>query len=485
MSDNGDLRVGVGEQGAVDLKLSMASRHGLIAGATGSGKTVTLQVLAELFSLSGVPVIAPDVKGDLSGIAYPAQLNTRLTERAKLCQVSDYKPHGNPVSFWRLVQGGGHPLRTTVSEMGPMLLSSMLELNDTQESILTLLFSLADQEGLLLLDYKDLEALITWAIANRKSLEAELGSLSPASLLAIKRKVLLFAERGGRHLFGEPALEIFDLIRTTADGRGFINVIEASECLSNPHNYRAFLLWLLAELFEVLPEVGEQEKPRLVFFFDEAHLLFEGRNSALVEKIETVVRLIRSKGVGVYFVTQRPHDIPDSVASQLGNRVQHALRAFTPRERRALKVVADSLPSEPGQELGNVISDLATREAVVSFLDEGGSPVVAQRVTIRPPSSRIGPLSVGELQTTLEQSPLFGKYDRLVDRESAFELLKSRRNASKASTEKGEQREEGSSQGSLTPVVTKMFQSAAKHFWRGFSYRLGSQLMRGLLGSLK
>jgi DNA helicase HerA-like ATPase len=493
MPDSSDLIIGAGPAGPVTFNLGMANRHGIIAGATGSGKTVTLQVLAELFSRAGVPVVAPDIKGDLSGVAMKTNGSDALQERAGKCGLESFIPASVPSVLWRLVRGKGHPLRTTVSEMGPLLLSSILGLNDTQEAVLTVLFRYADQEGLLLLDFKDLEALITWAQEESgPELERELGKMSAATLTSIKRQILVFEEQGGAEILGEPALEIHDLLRTTVDGRGYVNVIHAEESLHNPKSYTTFLLWLLSELFETLPEVGDVERPRLVFFFDEAHLLFEDKNSALVEKLEAIVRLIRSKGVGVYFVTQRPNDIPDSIASQLGNRIQHALRAFTPQERKALQSVAASLPCARGEDLSEEISALATGHALVSLLGADGAPQKAVSVMIRPPFSRIGALTDAERDAVMALSPVVGKYDKVLDRESAFEQLTKRSEERKIAIAKDdngkEKKGKPASKGrddSLAKFTQSTLEGVAKHFIRGISYRLGNQLIRGIMGSLQ
>jgi hypothetical protein len=488
MTDSSHLIIGAGPEGPVTFDLSMANRHGIIAGATGSGKTVTLQILAELFSRSGVPVVAPDIKGDLSGIAMKANESDALKERAGKCGLESYIPAPVPTILWKLVRGKGHPLRTTVSEMGPLLLSSILGLNDTQEAVLTMLFRYADQEGLLLLDFKDLEALITWAQEESgPELEKEFGKMSTATLTSIKRQILVFEEQGGAEILGDPALEIHDLMRTTVEGRGYVNIIHAEESLYNPRSYTTFLLWLLSELFETLPEVGDLEKPRLVFFFDEAHLLFEDKNSPLVEKLETIVRLIRSKGVGVYFVTQRPNDIPDSIASQLGNRIQHALRAFTPQERKSLQSVAASLPCAKGEDLSEKISTLSTGHALISLLGKDGAPQNAVSIMIRPPFSRIGALTDAERDSMAALSPVVGKYENVLDRESAFEQLAKRSEDGKKDTvkeEAGKPARKGKD-GSLGTFAQSTLEGVAKHFIRGISYRLGNQLIRGIMGSLQ
>jgi uncharacterized protein len=497
MNQPSHLTVGATENNTshVLFDLRMANRHGLIAGATGSGKTVTLQVLAELFSLSGVPVVAPDIKGDLSGIALPSTGDERVLVRAAAVGIDTFTPTASPTILWKLVRGKGHPLRTTVSEFGPILLSSILGLNETQEAVLMMLFRCADQQGLLLLDFKDLDAVIKWAMESSKELEKEFGKMQPATLSTIQRKILAFEEQGGADILGEPALQLMDLMRTTVEGRGYISIIHAEESLHNPKSYTSFLLWLLSELFETLPEVGDIEKPRLVFFFDEAHLLFDDANKVLIDKLETIIRLIRSKGVGVYFVTQRPHDIPDAIASQLANRFQHALRAFTPQERKALKSAADSLPSNKGEDLEKVIPTLATGEALVSLLDPHGTPQITQRIKIRPPFSQIGPLTDDQREKIMQLSPVAQKYDQLLDRESAFEELLARRKIEESSelhpdeevepeTKRRKQTEStvGTEMGSF---AQKTVENAAKFVIRGLSYRLGAQLIRGIMGSLR
>jgi hypothetical protein len=490
MTDSSHLIIGAGPEGPLSFNLGMANRHGIIAGATGSGKTVTLQVLAELFSRSGVPVIAPDIKGDLSGLAFKANESDALKERAEKCGLDSFVPASVPSILWKLVRGTGHPLRTTVSEMGPLLLSNILGLNETQEAVLTMLFRYADTEGLLLLDFKDLEALITWAQdESGPELERDLGKMSAATLTAIKRQILVFEEQGGGEILGEPALEIHDLMRTTVDGRGYVNIIHAEESLHNPKSYTTFLLWLLSELFENLPEVGDIDKPRLVFFFDEAHLLFEDKSSALVEKLETIVRLIRSKGVGVYFITQRPNDIPDSIASQLGNRFQHALRAFTPQERKALQSVAASLPCAKGEDLSEKISGLSTGHALVSLLGKDGGPQNAVSIMVRPPFSRIGALSSAERDSVMALSPVVGKYEKALDRESAFEQLAKRREGVVDGAEQEDSpktpQKKAKNDSSLGNFAQQTLEGVAKHFIRGLSYRLGNQLIRGIMGSLQ
>jgi len=409
------------------LDLSRANRHGLIAGATGTGKTVTLQGLAESFSANGVPVFLADVKGDLSGIAMPGSPTfkhaDKLEGRAKELGMDDYAYSDNPVVFWDLYGEQGHPVRTTVSEMGPLLLSRLLDLNDTQEGVLQIIFRHADDNGLLLLDFADLQAVLAWAAENASELSGKYGNVTKPSVGAIQRQLLSFESQGADKFFGEPALEIDDFLKCDDQGRGYVNVLAADKLMRSPKLYATFLLWLLAELFESLPEVGDPEKPKLVFFFDEAHLLFDDAPKALQDKIEQVVRLIRSKGVGVYFCTQSPIDIPEEVAGQLGNKVQHALRAFTPRDQRAIKAASETFRINPDLDVELAITELKVGEALVSTLDEDGAPTIVQRTLIKPPRSRLGPVNAKERAIIQSVSPVDGKYDTAVDRESATEVL--------------------------------------------------------------
>jgi DNA helicase HerA-like ATPase len=404
----------------------MANRHGLVAGATGTGKTVSLQVMSENLSRIGVPVFMADVKGDLAGISQPGSLSPKLQERIKLLRLGEHAFEGSPVTLWDVFGEQGHPVRTTVSDMGPLLLSRLLNLNDVQSGVLTIVFRIADESGLLLLDFKDLRSMVQYAGDHGGEFETEYGRVSTASIGAIQRGLLALEDQGADRIFGEPALNLDDLIQTDARGRGMINILAADKLMRTPRAYSTFLLWLLAELFEQLPEVGDQERPKLVFFFDEAHLLFTDAPQALLEKVEQVVRLIRSKGVGVYFVTQNPQDIPEVTLSQLGNRVQHALRAFTPHEQKAVKAAAETFRQNPKINVEKAIMELATGEALVSFLDEKGMPGVVERALVLPPKSQIGPITPLIRQQIVEQSVLYGHYERLVDRESAYEILKAR-----------------------------------------------------------
>ena len=423
-----DIFLGLAANGErQSLALSRSNRHGLVAGATGTGKTVTLQGLAESFSANGVPVFVADVKGDLSGIAMPGSPTfkhaDKLEARAKELGMDDYAYSDNPVIFWDLYGEQGHPIRTTVSEMGPLLLSRLLDLNETQEGVLQIVFRHADENGLLLLDFADLQAVLAWASENAKELSGTYGNVSKQSVGAIQRQLLSFESQGADLFFGEPALEIDDFLKLDEHGRGYVNVLAADRLMRSPKLYATFLLWLLAELFESLPEVGDPEKPRLVFFFDEAHLLFDDAPKALEDKIEQVVRLIRSKGVGVFFVTQNPIDIPEEVAGQLGNRVQHALRAFTPRDQRAIKAASETFRINPELDVEQAITELKVGEALVSTLDEDGAPTIVQRTLIKPPRSRLGPVTAKERAIIQSISPLEGKYDVAVDRASAAEVL--------------------------------------------------------------
>ncbi|MBS86927.1 helicase HerA-like domain-containing protein [Sphingobium sp.] len=418
------------------LNLRRANRHGLIAGATGTGKTVTLQGIAESFSALGVPVFLSDVKGDLSGIAMagsPTAKNAdKLVARAAEIGLSDYSYADNPAIFWDLYGEQGHPIRTTISEMGPLLLARLMGLNETQEGVLSIAFKYADEEGLLLLDLGDLQAMLSFCAENADTLSARYGNVTKASVGAIQRQLLQLEAQGGAHFFGEPALDIHDMIKVDEQGRGYVNILAADKLMQSPKLYATFLLWLLSELFETLPEVGDPDKPVLVFFFDEAHLLFDDAPKALTDKIEQVVRLIRSKGVGVYFVTQNPIDIPEDVAGQLGNRVQHALRAFTPRDQRAIKAAAETFRINPDLNVETAITELKVGEALVSLLQEDGSPGIVQRTLIAPPRSRLGPVSPKERAIIQSISPVAGKYDEAIDRESAEEILAARGNAAAA-----------------------------------------------------
>lgn len=411
------------------LEPRMANRHGLIAGATGTGKTVTLQTMAESFSRIGVPVFVSDIKGDLSGVSQPAGDNPKVQARVQQLGLTDWSPSSNPVVFWDVYGEQGHPVRTTVSEMGPLLLARLLNLNDTQEAVLTMIFKIADDKKLLLIDLKDLRSMTRHVGDNAAEFQTEYGNVSPASVGAIQRGLLTLEQQGGAKFFGEPALNLDDLIQTDGNGKGIINVLAADKLIQSPKVYATMLLWLLAQLFEDLPEVGDLDKPKLVFFFDEAHLLFTDAPSALQDKIEQVVRLIRSKGVGVYFVTQNPLDVPDKVLGQLGNRVQHALRAFTPRDQKAVKTAADTFRQNPNLDIETAITELGVGEALVSFLDPKGTPGITERAFILPPRSQIGAITPAQRAEIMKGSVVAGVYEAEHDEESAYELLKAQEEA--------------------------------------------------------
>lgn len=467
------------------LSLKYANRHGLISGATGTGKTVTLQIITEGLSAAGVPVFVADVKGDLSGLAQPVEMKDFLTARAQKIGLDPYEPKPFPVCFWDLFGKQGHPIRATVSEMGPLLLSRLLGLNDTQEGVLTLAFRVADDEGLLLLDLKDLRAQLVDVAERAKELSAEYGHVSRASVGAIQRRLLALEEQGAEQFFGEPALELTDFLRCTDDGAGIVNILAADKLMQTPKLYATFLLWLLSELFEELPEIGDPEKPKLVFFFDEAHLLFDEAPDALLEKVEQVVRLIRSKGVGVFFVTQNPLDVPDSVSSQLGNRVQHALRAFTPREQRVIKAAADTFRPNPAFNTLDVITTLGIGEALVSTLETKGAPGIVQRTLIRPPSSRMGPLTAAERKDVLRYSDMADKYEDTVDRKSAYEVLKDRAEKHAEAEEKARAKEQKA--GKTKPRARRRSnrQTVSEAAFKTAARTLARELVRGVLGSLK
>jgi DNA helicase HerA-like ATPase len=407
------------------LTLSLANRHGLVTGATGTGKTVTLQVLAEGFSRAGVPVFAADIKGDLSGIAEVGEAREAFVKRAQDMGIT-YQPDEYPVVFWDLFGEQGHPIRATVSEMGPLLLSRLLDLNDTQEGVLNIAFRVADEQGLPLLDLKDLRAMISFVGEHAAELTTTYGNVSKTSIGAIQRQLLVLENQGAAEFFGEPALALKDFMRTDRDGRGYVNMLAADKLMENPRLYATFLLWLLSELFEELPEVGDPDKPKLVFFFDEAHLLFTDAPKALLDKIEQVVRLIRSKGVGVYFVTQNPLDVPEKVLAQLGNRVQHALRAFTPRDQKAVRAAAETFRPNPKLDTAQIITELGKGEALCSFLEGKGTPSMVERTMVAPPTARLGVITPQERQAVIAKSPVKGKYDETVDSESAYEMLQKR-----------------------------------------------------------
>ena len=503
------------------LTLKYANRHGLIAGATGTGKTVTLQILAESFSNEGVPVILADVKGDLSGLARSgsetAELHDAFVKRAQKIGFTSFSYHDTPVTFWDLFAEQGHPVRTTVAEMGPLLLARLMDLNEVQEGVLSIAFRVADEQNLLLLDMGDLQAMLAWCAENAGDLSTKYGNVTKATVGTIQRQLLSLQSQGGDHFFGEPALDIMDMIQCDDKGRGYVNILAADKLMASPKLYATFLLWLLSEMFETLPEIGDPDKPKLVFFFDEAHLLFDDAPPALVDKIEQVVRLIRSKGVGVYFVTQNPIDVPEEVAGQLGNRVQHALRAFTPRDQKAVKAAADTFRPNPKVDVAREITELKVGEALVSLLMPDGAPSPVERTLIKPPCSRAGPLDPKERAIIQSISPVAGKYDTLVNRESAEELLAAKAEQAQAAAAEAKAQEEADKAAAIAAkeeakrkaadervrlqqeraaareaakpsMAEKMMESAARSaatsLGRQVAGKFGGQLMRGILGSL-
>lgn len=488
---NGNLLIAKSDK-ELFLVPKMSNRHGLVAGATGTGKTITLQSLAETFSSIGVPVVMADVKGDLSGIAKPAGENPKVAARIQELNLQGYRAQAFPVCFWDIYGEQGHPLRTTISEMGPLLLSRLLNLNEVQAGVLTLVFKIADDNDLLLLDLKDLRKMLEFAGEHRDEYTNEYGNISSASIGTIQRGLLTLEEQGADKFFGEPALDILDFIQTDSKGKGVMNILSADKLMLSPGLYSTFLLWLLSELFEQLPEVGDLDKPKLVFFFDEAHLLFTEAPRVLLEKIEQVVRLVRSKGVGIYFVTQNPIDIPDTVLGQLGNRVQHALRAFTPRDQKAVKSAAETFRPNPKFKVEEVITELGVGVALVSFLDEKGIPGMVEMAKIVPPQSQIGPITPDERAGIINNSVINGVYEKQVDRESAFEILEKR--FAKEDAEKKEQEDQlqkikeeklkRAAQGSSGGMMGDLAKTMGRTITRQVGNELGRTLVRGLLGSL-
>ena len=466
------------------LLLKYANRHGLIAGATGTGKTVSLQSLAEGFSAHGVPVFMADVKGDLAGISQVGAPNPKLQERARSLGMSGFTPQAAPAILWDLFGAQGHPIRTTISDFGPLLLTRLLELNDTQEGVLNIVFKVADERGLLLLDLKDLRAMLNFVAENAATLGSEYGNISKATVGTIQRQLLVLEQQGAEHFFGEPALDLHDLMRTTRDGRGFVHVLAADKLMQSPQLYATFLLWLLAELFEQLPEAGDLEKPKLVFFFDEAYLLFDSAPKALVDKVEQVVRLIRSKGVGVYFVSQSPLDIPEDVLGQLGNRIQHALRAFTPKDQKAVRAAAQTFRANPKFDAAQAITELGVGEALVSTLGDGGVPGVVERAFICPPQSHLGPVTPLERQAIMQQSPLRGRYDQAIDRESAYEMLRAKNTPVAAISEPLERPAAARSAPVVRNTGAELFETLGKSVLRSLGSSLGRSIVRGVLGSI-
>lgn len=491
------ILIGKGEQ-QVHLLAKYGNRHGLVAGATGTGKTISLMVLAEGFSRLGVPVFMADVKGDVAGLALAGTPNEKVRERVSQIGVEGYANEANPVVFWDLFGKSGHPVRTTVSEIGPSLLGRILELNDTQTGMLEIAFKLADDQGLLLLDLDDLRALLTFVADNRKEISTQYGLVSTQSVAAIQRSLLSLEREGGEALFGEPALSLEDVMRTDLSGRGVINILAADQLILKPRLYSSFLLWMLSELFENLPEVGDLDKPKLVFFFDEAHLLFDDAPPMLRQRVEQVVRIIRSKGVGVYFCSQFPDDVPNEILGQLGNRIQHALRAYTPRDQKAVQTAAETFVPNPNLDVAQVISQLAVGEALVSTLQDKGVPMPVERTVICPPRCRMGAITPEERGAVVARSPIGGKYDSAVNRESAYEILARRaeagiRGESRTAQPEQERKERGKPQeggGVLSDLLwgsgrrEGIVQSLAKQAARTVGSQIGRQIMRGVLGGI-
>jgi hypothetical protein len=499
MSESPKMLIGGSESGPCYLDARMANRHGLIAGATGTGKTVTLQNLAEGFARMGVPVFLADVKGDLSGLASEGRFHKKIDARVKKLGLDDYQFRAVPTVFWDVFGVKGHNIRTTISDMGPLLLTSLLDVNDTQSGVLYSCFKIADDHGMLLLDFKDLRAMLQWMSDNAKELKSEYGNISASSVGAIQRKLLVLEEQGAENFFNEPAVKLDDLIRTDFSGIGVVSVLDSSDLINkSPKLYASFLLWLLAELFENLPEVGDADKPKFVMFFDEAHLIFDDAPDALLDKVEQVVRLIRSKGVGVYFVTQNPMDIPEDILGQLGMKIQHALRAFTPKDKKSVKAAAQSFRQNPNIDSEQLITELGVGEALVSVLDADGRPTPVEHVYIKPPESRIGPLTDEERREHLSRSPYKGRYDEVIDRESAYEMLKQKaeqqakaadaaaEEQAKAKAIEIKEKEAAKEKARTTRKSTRqspmeaMITSAA----RSIGGQVGRQIIRGVLGSL-
>lgn len=471
-----------GQDGAqVIMDAAMGNRHGMISGATGTGKTITLQILAESFSHIGVPVFLADIKGDLSGIARPGKEHKKITERIEKIQISDFDFQANPTVFWDIFAKQGHPVRATISDLGPLLISHMLELNDTQTGVVYSCFKIADDQGLLLLDLKDFRAMLNWMGENATELKSEYGNVSSSSIGAIQRRLLVLDEQGASEFFGEPAVQLDDFCRTDFSGNGVISLIDATVLTQkSPRLYAVFLLWLLSELFENMPEVGDADKPKLVLFFDEAHLLFEQAPRVLIDKIEQIVRLIRSKGVGVYFISQSPLDIPEDILGQLGLKVQHALRAYTPKDKKVIKAVAETFRSNPDLDVEQVIKELQTGEALVSVLNKDGSPTPVERILIKPPESQMGPVTQAERDEIISRSPYKDRYEQDLDRESAYEILKERAEQADIEAKQIPKVKVRSSSGGRQSAGEALLKSAA----RSIGSQLGRQIIRGIMGSL-
>jgi DNA double-strand break repair helicase HerA and related ATPase len=489
MSDQ--ILIGKNAAGSEAYLLSkLANRHGLVAGATGTGKTVTLKLLAERFSKIGAPVFLVDVKGDVTGISQPGTMNDIIQKKIDSLKLDPPEFSGLPTIFWDLYGEKGHPIRTTVSEMGPLLLARVLDLNETQESVLAVIFKLADDDGLLLDNLQDLKAVLSYVEEHAADYKAEYGSIAKTTTGAITRKIISLEQQGINNFFGEPALDLNDLITTTSDGKGYVNLLAADKLIQSPKLYSTFLLWMLSELFERLPEVGDPDKPKFVFFFDEAHLLFNDTPSILKDKILQVVRLIRSKGVGVYFITQNPVDIPDDVLGQLSNRIQHALRAYTPKEQKAIKQAAETYRTNPNLDVARVVQELEVGEALMSFLDEKGAPSIVDRFFVAPPGTSFGPAEPDALAAAKAQSPVAGKYENVIDDESAYEVLQARVAAASAEAEQ-KATEAAQAEGKDQPKAPKssgrgdgIFEAMAKSTARSVGSQLGNQIVRGVLGSI-
>ena len=473
------------------LLTNMANRHGVITGATGTGKTVTLQRLAEGFSQRGVPVFMADIKGDLTGVSQPGGGNTKVEERNKLLGIENVQYQGSPATLWDVFGKQGHPLRATASEMGPLLLARMLQLNDTQEAVLTLAFKIADDDGMLLLDLKDLQALVQYVGENADQFTVKYGNVSKASVGAIQRGLLQLDQQGGEQFFGEPAVKLDDFMQSIS-GKGVLNLLAADQLINSPMLYSTFLLWILSELFETLPEAGDLEKPKLVFFFDEAHLLFNDAPPALIDKVEQVVRLIRSKGVGVYFVTQNPADIPDKVLAQLGNRIQHALRAYTPQEQKAVKVAAQTFRQNPKIDVEQAITQLGVGEVLISLLDEKGIPTIVDRAFVVPPVGQIGPITAEQRQQLINNSLVAGVYEQIVDRESAFEILQKKTEERTAEQAKADAEIQAAKDAKAAAgpasrsdsILESVAKSVARSASSSIGRQIGNQIVRGVLGSI-
>ncbi len=492
MADESTIFLGKSEKNEV-LYLPLANRHGLVTGATGTGKTVTLQIMAEGFCAAGVPVFAADVKGDLSGIATKGEPKDFLIERAKRIGLDNYDFAATPTIFWDLFGEQGHPIRTTITEMGPLMLSRLMGLTEAQEGALNIAFKIADDEGLAILDLKDLRALLRDLADRGKELTTDYGNVNDVTIGAIQRRLVVIEEQGGDKFFGEPALDIKDLMRTTRDGRGYMNVLAADRLISSPQLYATFLLWLMSELFEEMPEVGDPEKPKMVFFFDEAHLLFADAPPGLLQRVEQTVKLIRSKGIGIYFVTQNPLDIPESVLAQMGNRVQHALRAYTPREQKAVKVAATTFRPNPKFKTEEAITELGKGEALISVLDPKGVPTMVERTLIRPPSSKLGPIDAAERSRLIKNSPVAGQYEESIDRESAYEKLavKARKRDSEkedVANAKADAKASRAAPRERESATDRFVKNAASSVGRTLGSQvarsIGNALVRGILGSL-